>query len=246
MYADRTGFVKTIHETTLRRAARHGRRRHSARRSSINAGVDRHRRRGDHRDASATRSPRTRRSPRASRRRRSSRSGGRSTFPPARKKVAELMRATRFLIPTLRDAPADAQADLPPAARPGRLRHARSARACGRTCRSAGASTAAVEQIIREEMDAIGGQEMLMPVLHPAEIWKRSGPLRHRRRLQAEGPRRPRPRARDHARGDRRAARRRRRSAAIATCRRSGTTSRSRSGTSRARRAASCARASSS
>ena len=30
-------------------------------------------------------------------------------------------------------------------------------------------------QIIREEMDAIGGQEMLMPVLHPAEPWKRTG-----------------------------------------------------------------------
>ena len=29
--------------------------------------------------------------------------------------------------------------------------------------------------IVREEMDAIGGQEMLMPVLHPAEPWKRSG-----------------------------------------------------------------------
>jgi prolyl-tRNA synthetase len=32
-----------------------------------------------------------------------------------------------------------------------------------------------VEQIIREEMDAIGCQEMLMPVLHPAEIWQESG-----------------------------------------------------------------------
>jgi prolyl-tRNA synthetase len=32
-----------------------------------------------------------------------------------------------------------------------------------------------VEQIIREEMDAIGGQEMLMPVVHPADIWKESG-----------------------------------------------------------------------
>src|SRR4051812_37468750 len=31
------------------------------------------------------------------------------------------------------------------------------------------------EQIIREELDAIGGQEMLMPVLEPAELWKRSG-----------------------------------------------------------------------
>jgi prolyl-tRNA synthetase len=32
-----------------------------------------------------------------------------------------------------------------------------------------------VEQIIREEMDAIGGQEMLMPLVHPADIWRRSG-----------------------------------------------------------------------
>jgi prolyl-tRNA synthetase len=30
-------------------------------------------------------------------------------------------------------------------------------------------------QIVREEIDAIGGQEMLMPVLLPAEYWKRSG-----------------------------------------------------------------------
>jgi prolyl-tRNA synthetase len=32
-----------------------------------------------------------------------------------------------------------------------------------------------VEKIIREEMDAIGGQELLMPVVHPADIWKESG-----------------------------------------------------------------------
>ncbi len=32
-----------------------------------------------------------------------------------------------------------------------------------------------VEQIVREEMDAIGTQELLMPVLQPAELWKRSG-----------------------------------------------------------------------
>src|SRR5436305_13517694 len=32
-----------------------------------------------------------------------------------------------------------------------------------------------VEQIIREEMDAIGGQEMLMPVVLPAELWRRTG-----------------------------------------------------------------------
>ena len=32
-----------------------------------------------------------------------------------------------------------------------------------------------VEQIVREEMNAIGGEEMLMPVLHPAEVWRRTG-----------------------------------------------------------------------
>ncbi len=30
-------------------------------------------------------------------------------------------------------------------------------------------------QIVREEMNAIGGHELLMPVLHPAELWQRSG-----------------------------------------------------------------------
>ena len=32
-----------------------------------------------------------------------------------------------------------------------------------------------VEQIVREEMDAIGGQEMLMPVLTPVELWETTG-----------------------------------------------------------------------
>ena len=32
-----------------------------------------------------------------------------------------------------------------------------------------------VTEIIRQEMDAIGAQEMLMPVLQPAELWKRTG-----------------------------------------------------------------------
>jgi prolyl-tRNA synthetase len=32
-----------------------------------------------------------------------------------------------------------------------------------------------IENIIREEMDAIGGQEITMPVVHPADIWKQSG-----------------------------------------------------------------------
>jgi prolyl-tRNA synthetase len=32
-----------------------------------------------------------------------------------------------------------------------------------------------IEQIMREEMDAIDGQEMLMPVVNPAEIWQATG-----------------------------------------------------------------------
>ncbi|WZL79011.1 proline--tRNA ligase [Eubacteriales bacterium mix99] len=32
-----------------------------------------------------------------------------------------------------------------------------------------------IEQIIREEMDAIGGQEVLFPVVLPADLWKESG-----------------------------------------------------------------------
>jgi prolyl-tRNA synthetase len=32
-----------------------------------------------------------------------------------------------------------------------------------------------VEQVIREEIDRIGGQEMEMPVVHPAELWRESG-----------------------------------------------------------------------
>ena len=32
-----------------------------------------------------------------------------------------------------------------------------------------------VERIIREEMDAIGGQQFHLPAMHPAEIWRKSG-----------------------------------------------------------------------
>jgi prolyl-tRNA synthetase len=32
-----------------------------------------------------------------------------------------------------------------------------------------------IEDIMREEIDAIGGQELTMPVIHPAEIWKETG-----------------------------------------------------------------------
>src|SRR5256885_9026947 len=39
-----------------------------------------------------------------------------------------------------------------------------------------------VEQVIREEMDRIGSQEIEMPVVHPADIWRASG------RYDAIGP----------------------------------------------------------
>ncbi len=39
-----------------------------------------------------------------------------------------------------------------------------------------------VEQVIREEQNRIGGQEMEMPVVHPADIWRASG------RYDAIGP----------------------------------------------------------
>jgi prolyl-tRNA synthetase len=42
--------------------------------------------------------------------------------------------------------------------------------------------TKKIEQIIREEMDAIGCQEMEMPVVHPADLWKETG------RYQKIGP----------------------------------------------------------
>ena len=32
-----------------------------------------------------------------------------------------------------------------------------------------------IENIMREEMNAIGGQEMTMPVVHPAEVWQETG-----------------------------------------------------------------------
>jgi len=35
--------------------------------------------------------------------------------------------------------------------------------------------TRRIEQVIREEINAIGGQEMEMPVVHPAELWRESG-----------------------------------------------------------------------
>lgn len=35
--------------------------------------------------------------------------------------------------------------------------------------------TSRIEQILREEMDAVDGQEISMPVVHPAELWQQTG-----------------------------------------------------------------------
>src|SRR2546430_9732629 len=85
-----------------------------------------------------------------------------------------VVRASQLFLPTLRDAPADAEA----------ISHQLLVR--GGFIRQVGAGTwtflplgwrvhRKVEQIIREEMEAIGSQEMLAPVLTPAELWQRTG-----------------------------------------------------------------------
>jgi prolyl-tRNA synthetase len=85
-----------------------------------------------------------------------------------------MTRLSNYLLPTLKDAPADAEA----------VSHKLMVRAG--LVRQLGAgiwtwmpagyrSVKKVEGIIREEMDAIGCHEMLMPVLQPAEPWRKTG-----------------------------------------------------------------------
>src|SRR5215831_5329009 len=84
------------------------------------------------------------------------------------------MRLSKSLVPTLRKDPADAEA----------ISHKLMLRAGLVRQLAAGIYVwlplglrvlDRVNAIIREEMNAIGGQEMTMPVLHPAEIWRDSG-----------------------------------------------------------------------
>ena len=85
-----------------------------------------------------------------------------------------IARQSQLFIPTLREAPADADAvSHKLLVRGGYIRQV-----------AAGVWTflplgwrvhQKVVQIIREEMNAIGGQEMLMPVLTPFELWQQSG-----------------------------------------------------------------------
>ena len=85
-----------------------------------------------------------------------------------------MSRATELFWPTLKEAPADAEATSHKLmVRAGLIRQV----AAGLwTFLPAGwRAHRKIEGIIREEIDAIGGQEMLMPVPQPAEIWKRTG-----------------------------------------------------------------------
>ena len=84
------------------------------------------------------------------------------------------MRWSQSFIPTLRDDPADAEA----------ISHKLMVRAGMVRQLAEGIYVYLpigqrvldkVNAIIREEMNAIGGQEITMPVLHPAEIWQQSG-----------------------------------------------------------------------
>ncbi|HZQ52782.1 MAG TPA: proline--tRNA ligase [Bryobacteraceae bacterium] len=84
------------------------------------------------------------------------------------------MRWSTLFIPTLREHPAEAEV----------ISHQLLLRAGYVRQLSAGIysylllaqrSLLKIEQIVREEMNAIGGQEMLLPALNPAEIWQESG-----------------------------------------------------------------------
>jgi len=83
-------------------------------------------------------------------------------------------RLSSYFLPTLREDPADAEAlSHKLMVRAGLIRQLGTGMW---TFLPAGYRVVKrVEAIIREEIDAIGGQEMLMPVLQPAEIWRRTG-----------------------------------------------------------------------
>ncbi len=85
-----------------------------------------------------------------------------------------MTRLSQYLLPTEKEAPADAEAiSHKLMVRAGLIRQLGSGIW---TWLPAGwRSHQRAVQIIREEIDAIGGQEMLMPVLQPAEAWRKTG-----------------------------------------------------------------------
>src|SRR5512144_1153622 len=84
------------------------------------------------------------------------------------------VRYSQAFIPTLKEAPADAQvASHKLLVRAGFIRQLGAG--IYDYLPLAKRTLSKVEAIVREEMDAIGGQEFFLPALHPAEIWKESG-----------------------------------------------------------------------
>jgi len=84
------------------------------------------------------------------------------------------MRMSRLLVHTLREAPADAEvAGHQLLVRAGYIR--RLASGVYSFLPLGMRVLARVERIIREELDAAGCQEVLLPALHPIELWEQSG-----------------------------------------------------------------------
>ncbi|MEQ8841132.1 MAG: proline--tRNA ligase [Acidimicrobiales bacterium] len=84
------------------------------------------------------------------------------------------MRWSNLFIPTLRDAPADAEAASHKLlVRGGFIRQLHAGHY---SMLPLGLKVhEKVANIVREEIDAIGGQEFLLPAMHPASLWKKSG-----------------------------------------------------------------------
>lgn len=84
------------------------------------------------------------------------------------------MRWSNLFIPTLRDAPADAEAASHKLlVRGGFIRQLHAGHY---SLLPLGLKVhEKVAAIVREEINAIGGQEFLLPAMHPASIWKKSG-----------------------------------------------------------------------
>jgi prolyl-tRNA synthetase len=84
------------------------------------------------------------------------------------------MRWSQLFIPTLREDPAEAEViSHKLLLRAGYIRPV--AAGIYSYLLLAQRSLLRIIQIVREEMDAIGGQEMLLPALNPAELWQESG-----------------------------------------------------------------------
>jgi prolyl-tRNA synthetase len=83
------------------------------------------------------------------------------------------MKASRFFIGTLKEAPADA--DRQPQADDARRHDRRVAGGIYNYMPIGLRSMRKVEAIVREEMNRAGAIELLMPAVQPAELWQESG-----------------------------------------------------------------------